>query len=164
MTSNTKPARRAPARAQRLLLTAAIAAALPVSASANVAAHERILPIAGVRDTSTVSNRRVLFVDTRVPEPEIFVHAVASAAKIVRIDESRDGLAQIAEYLERYPGVGVAAIVAHGAPGQLQIGSSLLDGNALPARAPQLARIGRCSRATPIFCCIAAIPQLATRA
>ena len=47
------------------------------------------------------------------------------------IDPNRDGIAQIATYLDGHPGMSAIHLVAHGTNGELNIGSSVLDSNSI---------------------------------
>jgi len=87
--------------------------------------------------------REIVFVDSSVPQLEILLAAMRPSVDLVMLDGSRDGLAQIADYLVAHPGEQAVHIVSHGRAGGVELGNQWLDSDNLDAHADALARIGQ---------------------
>lgn len=96
-------------------------------------------------DLAVRTDREIAFIDSRVPDMVTLVAALRPGVEVVVIDPARDGLEQIAGYLESHAGVEARAlhIVSHGSSGALQLGSNWLDGEGLERASAVLERIGR---------------------
>ncbi len=86
-----------------------------------------------------VGARELLVVDARVPHRELLVAAVRRGVETIVVDADRDGLAQI-ELALRGRDVSAIHLVAHGRPGEVRIGSTILDARTATARRVTLAR------------------------
>ncbi|WP_295478799.1 Ig-like domain-containing protein [uncultured Pseudomonas sp.] len=84
----------------------------------------------------------VVFVDSRVKDADSLLVGVAPGAQVVKLDATRDGLQQIAEYLETHQGLSSVQIIAHGNSGDLWLGNSYLSADNIAQRSALLAEIG----------------------
>jgi hypothetical protein len=84
----------------------------------------------------------VVFVDSRVKDSGGLLAGVAAGTQVVQLDSTKDGLQQIAAYLDQHHGVSAVEIIAHGNSGDLWLGSTYLSSTNVAARADVLARIG----------------------
>ena len=64
-------------------------------------------------------------------------------AQVVKLDASKDGLQQIADYLDQHSGVSSVQIIAHGNAGDLWLGNSYLSADNVAQRSALLADIGK---------------------
>ncbi|MGC3965233.1 MAG: DUF4347 domain-containing protein [Rhodocyclaceae bacterium] len=103
--------------------------------------HAITLP-ASPAATESQSGPAVLFVDSRVKDAGSLVAGAAASTQIVYLDATRDGLAQIAEYLDQHQGAGSVQILAHGASGDMWLGTTYLSAENAGEHADVLARIG----------------------
>ena len=86
----------------------------------------------------------IVFIDSQIPDYQALVAGTKPGVEVVVLDPNSDGIQQIANFLSRHPDPDLTSIdiVAHGAAGELLLGSTnLTDGN-LPADATALAQIG----------------------
>jgi hypothetical protein len=90
------------------------------------------------------SAHEIVFIDSRVTDYQVLVNSVKPGVTAVVLDPGQDGLTQIADYLSAHPDSHLATIdiVAHGAQGELLLGSTTLTDANLPADAGALQRIG----------------------
>ncbi|WP_225920093.1 Ig-like domain-containing protein [Pseudomonas vanderleydeniana] len=91
---------------------------------------------------TAVPGQSVVFVDSRVKDFDSLLKGVAPGTQVVVLDASKDGLQQIADYLDTHQGVSTVEIIAHGNSGDLWLGNSYLSADNVAARADVLARIG----------------------
>jgi hypothetical protein len=92
----------------------------------------------------TVNDRReVVFIDSLVPNFQQLIDGLKPGTEVVVLDGSKDGLQQIADFLQGHSGIDAIHIVSHGSAGQVQLGSLTLDRAGLDARAAELAQIGQ---------------------
>ena len=93
----------------------------------------------GVASAATVtqSQHEIIFVDAGVPDAQTLIDAVLAARganagiEIVRLNAESDGLEQISKVLAGEQGLDAIHIISHGDAGRLQLGSSLVDAQAL---------------------------------
>ncbi len=95
----------------------------------------------GIGESMVSQGKSYLFVDSSVRDYERLLSGVASDVKIVILNETEDGLAQMAKALEGQSNVGSIHILSHGANASLQLGSAAIDAAALQTRADVLADI-----------------------
>ena len=78
-------------------------------------------------------DREIVFVDTRVEDYELIVADLESRAtvEIVFLDSDRDGISQMADYLDGQSGVSAIHVVSHGSQAELQLGSALLTADSI---------------------------------
>src|SRR5688500_3076159 len=82
----------------------------------------------------------IVFVDSRLSGHE---RLISGSAEVVVLDQDRDGLAQIASYLDGRSGLDAIHVVSHGAAGTLRLGSTRLDATTLDEHADEFRAIGR---------------------
>ena len=86
---------------------------------------------------------RVVFVDSSVANVDQLIAGMPANATVVVLDSGRDGVQQIHDYLAANAGkVGAVDIVSHGAPGELMLGSTVLNAANLASYGSRLADIG----------------------
>ena len=90
-----------------------------------------------------VPGQSVVFVDARVKDADSLLKGVAPGAQVVKLDASKDGLQQIADYLDQHSGVSSVQIIAHGNAGDLWLGNSYLSADNVAQRSALLADIGK---------------------
>ena len=91
---------------------------------------------------AAVPGQSVVFVDSRVQDFSALLKGVAPGTQVVVLQAGKDGLQQIADYLDTHQGVSTVEIIAHGNSGDLWLGSTYLSSTNVAARADVLARIG----------------------
>ncbi|AWA37195.1 glycosyl hydrolase [Pseudomonas fluorescens] len=85
----------------------------------------------------------VVFVDSRVKDADSLLKGVAPGTQVVKLDAGKDGLQQIADYLDQHQGVSSVQIIAHGNAGDLWLGNSYLSADNVAQRSAILAEIGK---------------------
>ncbi|MBD2839311.1 DUF4347 domain-containing protein [Pseudomonas sp. JM0905a] len=86
--------------------------------------------------------QEVVFVDNGVKDYQQLVAAIKPGTEVVVLDSSKDGLQQIADYLDGRSGIDAIHIISHGSEGQVLLGTSVLDMGSVQQRADDLAAIG----------------------
>ena len=92
---------------------------------------------------AAVPGKSVVFVDSRVKNSAQLLQGVAPGTEVVQLDGTKDGLQQIADYLDTHQGVSSVQIIAHGNAGDLWLGNSYLSADNVQARSEVLAQIGK---------------------
>ncbi|MBK5532305.1 DUF4347 domain-containing protein [Pseudomonas sp. TH08] len=90
-----------------------------------------------------VPGQSVVFVDSRVKDADSLLKGVAPGTQVVKLDASKDGLQQIADYLSQHQGVSSVQIIAHGNAGDLWLGNSYLSADNVAQRSAILGEIGK---------------------
>ncbi|WGK90749.1 Ig-like domain-containing protein [Pseudomonas migulae] len=90
-----------------------------------------------------VPGQSVVFVDSRVKDADSLLKGVAPGTQVVQLDATKDGLQQIADYLDTHQGISSVQIIAHGNAGDLWLGNSYLSADNVAARSAVLAEIGK---------------------
>ena len=90
-----------------------------------------------------VPGKSVVFVDSRVKDSASLLEGVAPGTQVVQLDATKDGLQQIADYLDTHQGISSVQIIAHGNAGDLWLGNSYLSADNVQARSEVLAQIGQ---------------------
>ncbi|AIS15718.1 glycosyl hydrolase [Pseudomonas chlororaphis subsp. aurantiaca] len=90
-----------------------------------------------------VPGQTVVFVDSRVKDADSLLQGLAPGTQVVQLGANRDGLQQIADYLDQHQGVSSVQIIAHGNAGDLWLGNSYLSADNVQARSAVLADIGQ---------------------
>jgi hypothetical protein len=87
---------------------------------------------------------QVVFIDSRVPDIQDLLNGLAPGEQAFVIDSASDGIQQIADILasNNLTDLASISIVAHGAPGELELGSSLVTDQSLASHSTALAEIG----------------------
>ncbi|WP_040071926.1 Ig-like domain-containing protein, partial [Pseudomonas batumici] len=91
---------------------------------------------------TAVPGQSVVFVDSRVQDFDSLLKGVAPGTQVVVLQAGKDGLQQIADYLDGHKNVSTVEIIAHGNSGDLWLGGTYLSSSNVAARADVLARIG----------------------
>ncbi|WP_417696220.1 Ig-like domain-containing protein [Pseudomonas sp.] len=92
---------------------------------------------------AAVPGKAVVFVDSRVKDSANLLEGVAPGTQVVQLDATKDGLQQIADYLDTHQGISSVQIIAHGNAGDLWLGNSYLSADNVEARSEVLAQIGQ---------------------
>ncbi|WP_207267461.1 Ig-like domain-containing protein [Pseudomonas sp. FW300-N1B4] len=92
---------------------------------------------------AAVPGQSVVFVDSRVKDVDSLLQGVAPGTQVVQLDASKDGLQQIADYLDGHQGISSVQIIAHGNAGDLWLGNSYLSADNIADRSAVLAEIGK---------------------
>ncbi len=92
---------------------------------------------------AAVPGQSVVFVDSRVKDAGSLLQGIAPGTQVVQLDASKDGLQQIADYLDTHQGVSSVQIIAHGNAGDLWLGDSYLSADNVAARSAVLTEIGK---------------------
>ncbi|MEA1029329.1 Ig-like domain-containing protein [Pseudomonas sp. N-137] len=92
---------------------------------------------------AAVPGKAVVFVDSRVKDSASLLEGVAPGTQVVQLDATKDGLQQIADYLDTHQGISSVQIIAHGNAGDLWLGNSYLSADNVEARSEVLAQIGQ---------------------
>ncbi len=87
--------------------------------------------------------KEVAFVDSRVADYQTLVAGIGAGIEVRLIEGSQDGLAQLAAWAASHSGYDAIHILSHGSNGDLVLGSSVFDRNALLARTTDLVNIGK---------------------
>ncbi|MFJ2710476.1 Ig-like domain-containing protein [Pseudomonas sp. NPDC087346] len=90
-----------------------------------------------------VPGQSVVFVDSRVKDADSLLQGVAPGTQVVKLDATKDGLQQIADYLDHHQGISSVQIIAHGNAGDLWLGDSYLSADNVAQRSAVLAEIGK---------------------
>ena len=90
-----------------------------------------------------VPGQSVVFVDSRVKDADSLLKGIAPGTQVVQLDATKDGLQQIADYLDTHQGISSVQIIAHGNAGDLWLGNSYLSADNVAARSAVLAEIGK---------------------
>lgn len=87
---------------------------------------------------------QVVFVDSRAPDIQLLIDGVGPGGLVYVLDSSSDGVQQIADILSANNLTGLASIsiVGHGAPGEIDLGSTVLNDADLADHAAALSAIG----------------------
>ena len=103
-------------------------------------AYARSRTASGAMETAS----QVVFIDKGVPDLAQLVAGTQPGLRVFVLDGGREGLPQIAHFLKANALHDLAAIhiVSHGAPGQLQLGSTLVDASSIARHGGLLAEIG----------------------
>jgi len=90
------------------------------------------------------AGRQIVFIDGSIPDAQMLAADVKPGVLAVLLDPGQDGVQQIADYLASHHVQNLAAIdiVAHGADGEIELGSTLLSAATIGAHLAQLAQIG----------------------
>jgi hypothetical protein len=90
-----------------------------------------------------VPGQSVVFVDSRVKDADSLLQGIAPGTQVVKLDATKDGLQQIADFLDQHHGVSSVQIIAHGNAGDLWLGNSYLSVDNVAQRSAVLAEIGK---------------------
>src|SRR6201995_1900153 len=87
---------------------------------------------------------QVVFIDSRTPDIAALINGALPGEQIFVLDPTQDGLGQIASILSENDLTGLSgiSIVGHGASGEIDLGSPVVDDANLASDAAALATIG----------------------
>lgn len=91
---------------------------------------------------ATDQRHEIAFIDSNVVNYQQLVDAVSPGTEVVVLDGSRDGLQQIADYLDGRTGIDAIHILSHGDTGRIQLAGEWIDGAAVTANAGLMAVLG----------------------
>lgn len=80
--------------------------------------------------------REIAFVDTAAPDLDALVDVLGQTCDVVVVHSTSDGLEQMADVLSARDAMDTIHVLAHGAPGDVRLGSTAMDDEVL-------ARFGR---------------------
>ncbi|MGK7893377.1 MAG: DUF4347 domain-containing protein [Xenococcus sp. (in: cyanobacteria)] len=80
----------------------------------------------------------LVFIDTGVDNYQQLFDGVVTGARPFILDTASDGIQQIDQILQQYPGQKTVHIISHGAPGCLYLGNTQLSLETLKQYKPQL--------------------------
>uniref|UniRef100_E1T926 DUF4347 domain-containing protein n=1 Tax=Burkholderia sp. (strain CCGE1003) TaxID=640512 RepID=E1T926_BURSG len=113
-----------------------VTAASPGDAAAIRAVH-------GFTDAvASSTDKQVVFINSNVSDYQTLIAGLPKGTQYVILDSTKDGLAQIDQYLQHNPGVSAIHLVSHGTDGEIQIGGTWLNEGDLSAYRTVLAQIG----------------------
>ncbi len=87
--------------------------------------------------------QEVVFVDASVKGYQQLVAGLKPGTEVVVLDANKDGLQQIADYLQGRSGIDSIHILSHGDVGKVQLGNTWLDGSSIALRSDLLTSIGQ---------------------
>ncbi len=135
----------------RMLFDGAVAAtaaevADSASAASDPAAHDTsqqdtqdtLATAGGTADT----RREVVFVDGNIQDYQQLLAGLPAGTEVVVLDASRNGLEQMADYLEGRTGIDAIHLLSHGESGAFKAGNAWIDAGDLAGQSETLARIG----------------------
>jgi CshA-type fibril repeat protein len=86
--------------------------------------------------------KTVIFIDSAVQDVADIISSIDASTEIVYLDATKDGLTQIADYLDARTGIDSVQIISHANKGTLQLGNEILTNTNLADHTAQLATIG----------------------
>jgi large repetitive protein len=118
----------------------------PAEAKATAASDHATPPAAGQpaevappQASTTPQPSSVLFVDPRVADWQQLAASVSPGTKVVVIDPTLDGIAQVTKALDGMRGVEHVDFLTYGTPGQIEFGATPINDAALHANAAEVA-------------------------
>ena len=89
----------------------------------------------------------VFFINAGLQDLSTLLNGLPEGADVVLLDESKNGLQQMAEYLEGRQGLTAIHLLSHGAPGTVQLGNTWLSSANLAEHQAELQSIGAALKA-----------------
>ena len=84
----------------------------------------------------------VVFIDAAVSDYQTLISGIVDGVEVVILAAERDGVVQIADYLDGRADIDAIQIISHGDVGEVRLGNTLLDASNLDASQDAFARIG----------------------
>ena len=142
----------------RIMFDAAVGATAAIAEPAHAEAAHPVVEATHVRDdlgapravaapAPAEARHEIVFVDTRVPDYQKLVDAVAPGVEVVLLDTHTDGVQQIADTLATRHDIDAVHIISHGDDGLLLLGSGPLFNGNVDHYTAQLATIGHALKA-----------------
>ncbi|MCI4115268.1 DUF4347 domain-containing protein, partial [Dickeya dianthicola] len=88
------------------------------------------------------THKEVVFIDTSVADYQTLVKQVPSGIDVVLLDNSKDGLTQMAAWAQTHSSYDVIHIISHGSEGRLYLGDLTLDSANVASRQSDLSALG----------------------
>ncbi|WP_194271047.1 Ig-like domain-containing protein, partial [Comamonas testosteroni] len=125
--------------------SAAPAAAEHTADAASALRHALTAEAQRMTESSSGAPQRqeVVFVDNRVQDYQQLIRGLKPGTEVVVLDSSKDGLQQIAGYLDGRSGIDVVHVLSHGDTGKVQLGNLWLDSQNLASHSQALASLGK---------------------
>ncbi|QEY71290.1 DUF4347 domain-containing protein [Pseudomonas denitrificans (nom. rej.)] len=98
--------------------------------------------LAAAPTASSDQRHEVVFVDSKVANYQQLVASLKPGTEVVVLDGNKDGLQQIAQYLNGRTGIDAIHILSHGEEGEVHLGNTVLSADNLASKASQLSAIG----------------------
>ncbi|MEH1804674.1 FG-GAP-like repeat-containing protein [Nostoc sp.] len=76
--------------------------------------------------TATTTKHILVIIDSAIDDHQILAQGILPTAEVIVLNKHQDGIAQISALCKNHPAVGIQ-IIAHGSPGNLQLGNSQLN-------------------------------------
>ena len=133
--TTAKPGDAPPARDHHGHAPVAVATADPAASPGQPAPSQP----ASEQPAATPQGGSVLFVDPRVADWQQLAASVAPGTKVVVIDPTLDGIAQVTKALDGMRGVEHVDFLTYGQPGQIEFGATPINDAALHANAAEVA-------------------------
>lgn len=112
----------------------------PDAPSTTDASHDTLA--AAPESASSDQRQDLVFIDGKVANKEQLIASLRPGVEVVVLDGNRDGLQQIADYLQGRQDIDAIHIFSHGEQGLLKLGTSSLDNQNVASRSTELAAIG----------------------
>nr|WP_243699049.1 Ig-like domain-containing protein [Pseudomonas sediminis] len=96
------------------------------------------MPLAATAD----QRQEVVFIDGKVSDKQLLIDGIKPGVEIVILDSNKDGLQQIADYLQNREGIDAIHILSHGDTGRILLGDTWLDKNGIENRSELLVALG----------------------
>lgn len=88
-------------------------------------------------------NKQIIFIDSRVSDYQSLLDSLTAPYDVFVLDADKDGLSQMADYLQGQADLDAIHVISHGSPAALYLGDSVLNAATLAFYADHLASIGR---------------------
>ena len=98
---------------------------------------------AGTVQVAHAPAANVVFVDATLPNWRELLKGVPENSEVVVLDASKNGIAQMADYLNDKVGVGAVHILSHGGDGYLLLGNTMLSSHNIDDYQAKLAQINK---------------------
>ncbi|MEH1996690.1 DUF4347 domain-containing protein, partial [Nostoc sp.] len=76
--------------------------------------------------TATTTKHILVIIDSAIDDHQILAQGILPTAKVIVLNKYQDGIAQISNLSKNHPAASIQ-IIAHGSPGNLQLGNSQLN-------------------------------------
>ena len=112
----------------------------PDATNTNDASHDTL---AAAPESAMADQRQdLVFIDGKVADKQQLIASLRPGVEVVVLDGNRDGLQQIADYLQGRHDIDAIHIFSHGEQGLLKLGTTTLDNQNIGSRSAELAAIG----------------------
>ncbi|MQG95527.1 DUF4347 domain-containing protein [Pseudomonas sp. MN1F] len=115
--------------------------------TASAAASADTRSTQGTQSSQASQRQEVVFVDGQVGNVQQLLAGLSSNAEIVVLDPTKDGLQQMADYLQGRQGIDAVHLLSHGADGTVQVGNTWLASSNLAEHRAALESIGAALKA-----------------